>query len=524
MEVLGATPPGRAADVGRLALSLVRDDPEAPIPPFTGDVLDALIARLLMSRGRYTELRAGRSVWAETTGALQIGMPGTGDSPSSPTSSLARFMVGFSRAIGMRDLATARECVAGLAREGRVAWQLLCEAELAIRLERSPARARSAVGRLRAQGATDLAFFRELADTWEGGALLLDDEPAAAAQVLRGTVASMTRGDRTLALVTALVYLAEAEWRLSDERASDEATQNAYDTAHRQGSLRSLLLAFSDFPGVLSRRLDAEPVDEGAWRSLGRALALGGGAAPPGSAATAIAHLREFGDAVIVAGDRVVRPRITKSTELLSYLIRTQGSRVTRGDILNALWSGRDEESARVYLRQALRHLRDALPDTIAVTAAAIRCAWRARSPPSRSSSRPSSRRRRPNSARRASISSSRRSRSPVEGRSCRARRAAGGSRTDVAGSRRWSTPSRLDAAELLLDAGQLVEALSLLRTALERNPLLERGWRLKMRAHGLLGDGDGVLAVYRACREALAEIGLAPSPATTEIARTFRR
>ena len=82
----------------------------------------------------------------------------------------------------------------------------------------------------------------------------------------------------------------------------------------------------------------------------------------------------------------------------------------------------------------------------------------------------------------------------------------------------------QLDAAELLLDAGQLVEALSLLRTALNRNPLLERGWRLRMRAHGLLGDGDGVLTAYRACRDALADIGLTPSTATAEMARTYRR
>ena len=112
VDVLGAIPPGRAADVARLALSLVRDDPETPMPPFAGDALDASIARLLWSRGRMAELREGRSVWSEETGVLQIGVPGAGEPLSGVSAPLARLLVRFSQAISRRDLATARDCIA----------------------------------------------------------------------------------------------------------------------------------------------------------------------------------------------------------------------------------------------------------------------------------------------------------------------------------------------------------------------------------------------------------------------------
>jgi hypothetical protein len=43
------------------------------------------------------------------------------------------------------------------------------------------------------------------------------------------------------------------------------------------------------------------------------------------------------------------------------------------------------------------------------------------------------------------------------------------------------------------------------------------------MRALGLPGDDDGVLAAFRARREALAELGLEPSNATTSLAQNLR-
>lgn len=520
-DVLAVMPVGRAADVARLVLSLARDDPECPIPSFAGDALDSSIARLLYCRGRLVELRARRTEWVESTGAVEVSAPGTSLSRSFAAEGFPRVMARFSHALDLRDVATARACVGEL---GGV-WALLSEAELAIRLERDPARAHAALERLRAgKGWTSVPFYRELADTWDGAAHLLADEPEAAVEVLREALSSMQRGDRKLAMASALVYLAEAQWRLGDEDASDRAADDAYEVAHGQGNLRGLLLSLADFPGVLSRRLDAEPAGEGVWHSLGRALFAGARRTAGGLVAPAAVHLREFGDPAIVVAGQVVRPKIKKSLELASYLIGSPASRVSREDVLRALWRGRDDDSTRAYLRQALRHLRDVLPEGVSVTSAGDTL----------------------------SIEGAMTSESlELEALVAEAAREPGPRRlgvlldaldiasrgTFLAGSNNvlWVDDCRsridsvvadirLDAAELLLDMDQHVEAVSLVEEALAADPLLERGWRLRMRAQGLLGDADGVLAAYRECREALAEIGLEPSRTTTDLARTYRR
>jgi hypothetical protein len=203
-------------------------------------------------------------------------------------------------------------------------------------------------------------------------------QAAAALELLREPVESMRRGDRTLALASALVYLAEAEWRTGAEEESDRAAAEALEVAERQGSRRELLLALADFPSVHSRRLDLGPAGESVWRSLARALVVrsegGRGRSANGRGrimSPVDAHLREFGEPTLVVGEAVVRPKIRKSLELLPYLLAAPSARAPREEILTALWNGRDDEPTRAYLRQALRHLRDVLPDGVEVTAAA---------------------------------------------------------------------------------------------------------------------------------------------------------
>jgi DNA-binding SARP family transcriptional activator len=340
----------------------------------------------------------------------------------------------------------------------------------------------------------------------------------------------MRRGDRTLALSRALVYLSEAEWRLGNEDASDQAADEAYEVARRQGSLRELMLSLSDFPGVLSRRLDVEQTSESPWHSLGRALvhdARAPGARTPGARTLApvTAHLREFGEpALVVEGHRVVRPKIRKSLELLSYLLSSTHTRFSREDVLTALWNGRDDDSTRAYLRQALRHLRDVLPEGISVTAegeslsveGAVTC-----------------------ESLELDALLAEAARDPGSGRLgylLDALELAGrGDFLEGSSDVRWIddrrarlasivSDVRLDAAELLLDAERHLRALALVDEALDADPLLERAWRLRMRALGLLGDYDGVTAAYAQCVAALAEIGLAPSSTTSELARSLRR
>jgi len=365
--------------------------------------------------------------------------------------------------------------------------------------------------------------YRELSQVWEGGARLLLGEDEQAAAILRETVASMHRGDRTLGLPTALVYLAEAEWRLGNSEQADRAVDEAYEVAHGQGSLRPLLRSLVDFPGVLSRRLDVEQSPDGVWHALGRGLARSAaGASQPAYAGT---HLREFGDAALITETgEALRPKIRKSLELLSYLLSRQGASASRSDVLTALWNGRDDDSTRAYLRQALRQLRSAFSPLVEVTAegdslsvagtvttdsltleALVQAAVVE------------------TGERRLdllldALTITRRGLF-LEGSSDvlwvddhRARLAA------------LAADMRLDAAALLLEADRHLEALDLVDEALAADPLLERGWRLRMTALGLLGDSDGVALSFRRCCIALAEIGLEPSRTTVELANSMRR
>lgn len=524
-DVLAMIPAGRAADVARLILSVAQDDPLAPIPPFAGDVLDVVIARALYSRGLLRELRAGQTAWAESAGTHTLaGLDSSGSGPTS-VPLFIQVLSRFTQAVASRDVRAASACVAELEQRGSSIWSPLARAELAIRLERDSRLARAAIRELPTRGMARAVFFRELAATWEAAAHLLADEPEAAAEVLREAVASMRRGDRTLALSRALVYLAEAEWRLGNEDASDQAADEAYEVARRQGSLRELMLSLADFPGVLSRRLDVERASESPWHSLGRALVHD--ARGPGARVVApvSAHLREFGEpALIVEGHRVVRPKIRKSLELLSYLLSSAKGDVSREEVLTALWNGRDDDSTRAYLRQALRHLRDVLPEGISVTAEGDTLSVEGAIT---------------SESHELEAQLAEAARDPGPGRlgyllealelAGRGEFLAGSSDVRWVDDRRARLESvlsdvRLDAAELLLDADRHLRALALVDETLDADPLLERAWRLRMRALGLLGDYDGVTAAYAQCTSALAEIGLEPSAATSELARALRR
>jgi DNA-binding SARP family transcriptional activator len=522
-ELLETMPPGRPAGVARMVLSCFRDDPGAPVSAFAGDFLDAPLARALFSRGLFAELREGRSTWALMTGVPAIG--GVGGLPEAGFQ-LPRFVglyTSFGQSIQARDYETARVCRDELAALP-TPWGALSEAEFAIRLERDSGLAHQAIERLYASGHGRMVAFRELAASWEGAAELLADEPHAAAEVLREAVASMRHGDRRLALARALVYLAEAEWRLGNEEASDRATEDAYAVARSQGSLRELLLSLADFPGVLSRRLDAEPGAESAWHLLGRALVADSRAAGVVVHSPATVHLREFGEPALLVEGRDARPKIRKSLELLSYLLASTGREVSREEALTALWNGRDDDSARAYLRQALRHLREALPEGVAIEArddaliveGAVTC-----------------------ESLELEALLAEAARDPGPGRlgyllealelAGRGLFLAHSSNVDWIDDRRAQIASvladaRLDAAEFLLGADRHLRALALVDEALDADPLSERAWRIRMRTLGLLGDYDGVTAAYAACTSALAEIGLEPSTTTSALARALRR
>jgi DNA-binding SARP family transcriptional activator len=517
VRVLEATPRGRPHAVARLFLSAVRDDPDAPIPAFVGDGLDTIVARALWSRGRLLELHDERL--ARTAGLPE---PVRSLSSTPEAGGLGVLLGRVVAAVDARDLGAAREAIAAIAERPALPWAMLAEAEVGVRVARDPALASSAVERLRAMRAWGVSFFRELGQVWEGGGLLLASHDESAARVLREAVDSMRRGDRTLELTTALVYLSEVEWRLGDEDAADRAADEAYAVARQQGSLRRLLLSLADFPGVLSRRLDAEPSADSEWHGLGRALALGASSAP-GAGRPAVTRLREYGAPALVSEGVVVRPKIRKSLELLSFLASRPGSTVTRAEVLTGLWNGRDDDSTRAYLRQALRHLRDALPAGIAVTSHDDRL--RIEGGVSTESGEVAAL-----LAEAARHLGERRHALLFDAYAIVSRGLFLDGSDDVAWvddcrARQRSTLAdvRLDLADHLIGAERYLDALSYVDEALADDPILERGWRLRMQALAMLGDSDGVLVAFRRCRAALAELDLEPSRATMDLVRALR-
>lgn len=520
VRVLEATPPGRAADVTRLLLSVLRDDPGATAPGLVGDGLDPIVARALWGRGMLLELHTK----VDESLVRVAGLP---EPPRPPTAlpepgGLGELLALAMTAVDERDLAAARNAVAALAERPGDPWALLVEAEVGVRLARDAELTGNAVERLRRMPAWGVPFYRELGQVWQGGGLLLSAQDEAAARVLREAATSMRRGDRVLELPSALVYLSEAEWRLGDEAAADGAVDEAYAVARRQGSLRRLLLSLADFPGVLSRRLDAEPSGDSEWHGLGRALALGATGAPA-SRGHAAARVREYGEPALVCGGVAARPKIRKSLELVSFLASRPRATATRTDVLTALWNGRDDDSTRAYLRQALRHLRDVLPPgvTIASRDDRLRLDGAISSESGEVAALLAEAARHLGDRRRALLLDAHAIVSRgvfLEGSDdvawvddCRARQR--GTLADI----------RLDLAEQLVADERYLEALGFADEALADDAMLERGWRLRMQALAMLGDADGVLAAFRRCHAALAEIGLEPSRTTVDLARALR-
>ena len=76
--------------------------------------------------------------------------------------------------------------------------------------------------------------------------------------------------------------------------------------------------------------------------------------------------LEEFGEPSLTVDGTLIQPRLTKSVELLSYLLGTPDRKATRERLLGALFGGRDDAAGRSYLRQALYRLREVLPPELA--------------------------------------------------------------------------------------------------------------------------------------------------------------
>jgi DNA-binding SARP family transcriptional activator len=234
-------------------------------------------------------------------------------------------------------------------------------------------------------------------------------------------------------------------------------------------------------------------------------------------------HLREFGEPALVVEGTAVRPKIRKSLELLSFLLSRPQATASRQDVLTALWNGRDDDPTRAYLRQAVRHLRDVLPEQVTLASAgdSLSVQGGVASEVAELDTLLLEAAREQGARRRQLL---------LDALSLGQR----GIFLEGSGNVVWVderrlriesllVDARLDTAELLLEESRFQEALALADEVLEHDRMLERGWRVRMKALGMLGDADGVADAYRRCRAALAEVDLEPSPATLELARQLR-
>jgi DNA-binding SARP family transcriptional activator len=542
--IVEAMEPGPALDAMRYSLGGLDYEHAPPRPDLSGGPLDAVIlsSDYVCGRvGRVVEERT--SGWVEAVaqpwriGALsvvgrteqalelyqQVRAHGAGtawlESYFGP-----QILIDAGRRDEAREaLDRGRELARQTGSQVLLCSNLLEEARYALRLERDPEAALETLERMeREPGARTFPVMSEQLDMWAGFALLLRSEDESALERLQAAVESMRGGDRVLELPTAAVYLAEAHWRAGNEEAADQAADLALEASRIQGSNHLLLLALADFPAVVSRRLDAEPAADSPWHELGRALLAQ--AVPVGAELRATVELCEFGRCAIFVGAEQVRPRIAKSCELLAYLTSTKPPEAGRDELLDAMFDGRNDDSTRSYLRQAIRWLRQVLPgdDALVVDNGRVRLAEVV--------------------VRSESVS--------FETGLAQAARLLGEERLSAtlealelydkgeympnthspwADERRqrladMAADARYEAAELAYSLGRYQEADELVERLLRADPYRETAWRLTMRILSALGNEDGVIRAYQSCERALAEIGATPAPTTRRLLERLRR
>jgi ATP/maltotriose-dependent transcriptional regulator MalT/DNA-binding SARP family transcriptional activator len=534
--VLDAAPDSPEMAAARYAMT-VRDDYPVqdpfPAPALTGGPLDIGILRANYHRGLLTRVIEDPPLARED--AIEpwrvLAMVARGDTAAAieryeqHKDAGAMWMAGAELMIELGRQAQARELIefgrvsaAGLD-EALIHRARVLEAKLALRCGRDTTRARRALAVVLSDPvASKLSFLREHAEVWLGLALLIDGDDERAADLLRRTVATMTRCGRRLMLPAAAVYLSEAEWRAGDEPAADNAADAALAAAEFQGSNHILLGALADFPSVAWRRVEAEPSADSPWHRFARLLrsSHSHGRIEIGHAPGDAVEVVEFGPPELLAGGARTRPRLTKAHTLLALLATSAERECARRSAIAELFDSGTESSTVSYLRLAVRSAREALPAGIELTLDRqhIRCV------PADSLTSESVR---------------------FETLVAHARGLGGADRLDAFSSALalygkgpylngdgapWARSRRrhvdelaeqalVEASETAHELGEYAEAERLVREGLSLNPFRESAWRQLMRTAAAAHDHDGVLAAFRECESAVDGIGATPSAVT---------
>jgi DNA-binding SARP family transcriptional activator len=550
-EVGSAAADGPELESVRFALNLVDHGlagGERPInPTLTGSPLDAMVIRVLYAHGwlrRLAEVQSSEGWTAAVTAPWRIGLLRATGHPEEALELYERIrvadwaqvwlhaMVGPEILIDLGRTEQAREAVIRGRELTRASGSLvfvmlneLIEAKMEIRLCDDPHAALAVLDRLQdRQAACEYRFIGEAADVWRGLCLLVLGDDRGALAHLERAVETMIASDRILELPTAAVYLSEARWRAGDEDGADAAADIAFDAARRQGSNHYLLQALASFPAVVTRRLDAEARADSPWHELGRALRAQDIAV--GLQLAARVELVEFGEpAILVDGVIVPRPRIAKSYELLAFLISLPRHEATREMLLEALFDGRSDDSARSYLRQAVHRLREVLPDDVEIVSDAHRTAIHDAVLVSSDSTRLEAL-----LGEAARLQGEERIGAILRAIAIPARGQYLEGLSSIWIEERRERLARLildarhDAAELSFASGRYRDAARLVEATLAEDPFREAAHRLEMPIANAIGDDDRVIAAYRRCERSLSELGTAPSSSTRQLLGALRR
>ncbi|GAS91817.1 BTAD domain-containing putative transcriptional regulator [Mycolicibacterium brisbanense] len=542
--VLRAAPAGPDVNIVRYALALVDPEGGPARPEPTGGLLDGMLFGIDYFRGRVHELTGDApSPWTRAAmGAGRIGaLRATGRTAEALQEYETAAGGGFFRGVVdsviapdvLLDAGRPEEARAALARGSTfiqangspmlTALHQVLAAKLMLRADRDTAGATAILNQIERDAARRYAVVFEFAQTWHGLAALIRDDVDGALSSLRAAVAGMRSGGRILELPTAAVYLAEAEWRAGNPDAADRAADVALQAARRHGSNHVLLQALADFPAVVARCIDAQPDADSAWHAIGRALAAQGVAV--GTRIPTAVELIEFGRTAIILDGFEVQPNLSKCYELLSFLAVRNGAPAGRDELLDALFDGRGDESARSYLRKTVIGVRRVLPPD----ALSVGDDGRVRLDPDVVLASESAR---------------------VEHELAAAARLQGealvvatehaleplahgdylpGISSAWVDERRdqlaeLAASARAAAADAAFSVDRYDDANRLATAVLDRDPLREAMWRLLMRVRAAVGDYDGVITTFAHCERALQSAGITPAASTRTLLDRLRR
>jgi DNA-binding SARP family transcriptional activator len=548
--VLAAAEPGPIVEAVRYGLGALSDDMsepslrKAPATELTGGTIDLIVYATDYCLGRLRDLaEAPASRWmhalmgpwrigalrasGHTERALELYEDARATGVMPPALQIfigPEVLIDVGRKEdAQRALASGRQIALTSGSLGLQALNALAEAKAALRLDRDTQAAQIALTRPEMERAAEVfPFAREIRDVWFGLALLLESEDSAALDRLRPAVESMVARHRTLELPTAAAYLAEAEWRAGNEDAADRAADLALDAAEQQGSNHLLLQALADVPSVVSRRLDAVEGADSAWHALARALLAQQVTVP--FLPRASVELREFGQRVLLVNGEEARPRIAKTYELLALLASRAPAEVERSELLDTLFDGRADASARSYLRTTIQWLRHCLPEGAVIADGGrvkIDGAVAVVTESARFESQLAEAARHPGEERLAAT---------LEALATYDRgEYLPGAHSTWADERarelaELANDGRCEAAELALSAGRYDEAHRLTAQVVRAEPYRERAWRIAMRIAETRGDEQGVVRAYQSCELALARVNATPSTTTRRLLHSLRR